>query len=152
MNVKMKNLFPSSKSRHTFCRVHRVYGMQNDRLDLTIILAEKNRKKMLCSQRYWQNKERKIFEKVQISLATEHFLPIFFSKNDPEIEPVVFHTINPMNFTKLEFQGPYGPLKNSSPCGGHARFSHTVSRFARKLTLEILDFVHRGTATHASFL
>ena len=41
MNVKMKNLFPSSKSRHTFCRVHRVYGMQNDRLDLTIIPAEK---------------------------------------------------------------------------------------------------------------
>ena len=100
MNVKMKNLFPSSKSCHTFCRVHRVYGMQNDRLDLTIILAEKNWKKMLCSQRYWQNKERKIFEKVQISLATEHFLPIFFSKNDREIEPVVLHTINPMNSTK----------------------------------------------------
>ena len=100
MNVKMKNLFPSSKSRHTFCRVHRVYGMQNDRLDLTIILAEKNWKKMLCSQRYWQNKERKIFEKVQISLATEHFLPIFFSKNDREIEPILLHTINPMNFTK----------------------------------------------------
>merc|ERR1712208_218278 len=55
---------------------------------------------MLCSQRYWQNKERKIFEKIQISLATEHFLPIFFSKNDREIEPVVLHTINPMNSTK----------------------------------------------------
>ena len=68
--------------------------------NLTIILAEKNRKKMLCSQRYWQNKDRKIFEKVQISLATEHFLPIFFSKNDREIEPVVLHTINPMNSTK----------------------------------------------------
>ena len=48
--------------------------MQNDRLNLTIILAEKNPTKMLCSQRYWQNKEREIFEKLQISLATEHFL------------------------------------------------------------------------------
>ena len=37
---------------------------------------------------------------MQISLATEHFLPIFFSKNDREIEPVVLHTINPMNSTK----------------------------------------------------
>ena len=40
MNVKMKNLFPSLKSRHTFFGFHRVYGMQNDRLDLTNILAE----------------------------------------------------------------------------------------------------------------
>ena len=74
--------------------------MQNDQLDLTIILAEKNRTKMLCSQRYWQNKERKIFEEMQITLATKHFLPIFFSKNHREIEPVILHTINPMNSTK----------------------------------------------------
>ena len=36
-------------------------------------------------------------------------------------------------------------FRNSSPCGGHARFAHMVSRFAQKLTLEILDFVHRHT-------
>ena len=40
----------------------------------------------------------------------------------------------------LEFQGPYGPLKNSSPCGGHAHYARMASRFARKATLEILDF------------
>ena len=100
MNVKMKNLFPSSKSRHTFCRVHRVYGMQNDRLDLTIILAEKNRKKMLCSQRYLHFFEDFSVFILPISLATKHFLPIFFSKNDHEIEPVVLHTIDHMNSTK----------------------------------------------------
>ena len=27
----------------------------------------------------------------------------------------------------LEFQGPYGPLRNSSPCGGLARFAHKIS-------------------------
>ena len=36
----MKTLFPSLKSRHTFFGFHRVYGMQNARLDLTNILAE----------------------------------------------------------------------------------------------------------------
>ena len=30
-----------------------------------------------------------------------------------------------------EFQGPYGPLKNSSPCGGHARSARKASRFAQ---------------------
>ena len=37
---------------------------------------------------------------LQISPATKHFLKIFFSKNDHEIEPVVLHTINSMNSTK----------------------------------------------------
>ena len=55
-------------------------------------------------------------------------------------------------FVILEFQGPSVPLRNSSPCGGLARFAHTVFRFARSLTLEILDFVHRDTERHASFL
>ena len=41
----MKHLFPSLKSCHTFFGFHRVYGMQNDRLDLTIILAEKEQTK-----------------------------------------------------------------------------------------------------------
>ena len=74
--------------------------MQNDRLDLTIILAEKNSKKMLCSQRYLRNKWRKMIKEVQISPNTVQFFDIFFSKNDREIEPVVLHTINPMNSTK----------------------------------------------------
>ena len=39
--------------------VHRVYGMQKDRLDLKIILFEKLLKTMLCSQRYLQKKWRK---------------------------------------------------------------------------------------------
>ena len=74
--------------------------MQNDRLDLTIILAEKNQNKKLCSQRYLHFfKDFSLFV-LPISLATKHFLPIFFSKNDCEIEPVVLHTINPMNSTK----------------------------------------------------
>ena len=38
-----------------------------------------------------------------------------------------------LTFNILEFQGPYGPLRNSSPCGGLARFAHKLSRFARKL-------------------
>ena len=74
--------------------------MQNDRLDLTIILAEKNWKKMLCSQRYLHFfKDFSLFV-LPISLSTEHFRLIFFNKNDREIEPVVLHTINPMNSTK----------------------------------------------------
>ena len=40
----------------------------------------------------------------------------------------------------LEFQGPYRPLKNSSPCGEHAHYTRITSRFAQKVTLEILDF------------
>ena len=74
--------------------------MQNDRHDLTIILAEKNRKKMLCSQRYLHFfKDFSLFV-LPISLTTEHFRRIFFSKNDCEIEPVGLHTINPMNSNK----------------------------------------------------
>ena len=38
-----------------------------------------------------------------------------------------------LKFGILEFQGPYGPPKNSSPCGELARFAHIPSRFARAL-------------------
>ena len=31
----------------------------------------------------------------------------------------------------LEFQGPYGPLRNSSPCRELARFAHNSSFFAK---------------------
>ena len=93
----MKNLW---KTCHPFCWVHRVYGMQNDRLDLTVILAEKNYKKMPCIQRFLHFFDHFSSLVLQISLDTRHFSTIFFSKNDREIEPVVLHTINPMNSTK----------------------------------------------------
>ena len=55
---------------------------------------------MLCSQRYLHFFKDFSFFDLPISLATNHILPIFFSKNDCEIEPVVLPTINPMNSTK----------------------------------------------------
>ena len=88
------------KTCHPFCWVHRVYGMQNDRLDLTVILVEKNCEKMHCIQRYLHFFVHFSSLVLQISRDTMHFLAIFFSKNDREIEPVVLHTINPMNSTK----------------------------------------------------
>ena len=39
-------------------------------------------------------------KEVQIFLATAHYFAIFSSKNDREIEPVVLHTINPLNSTQ----------------------------------------------------
>ena len=45
------------------------------------------------------------------------------------------YTTSMEEYLKLEFQGPY-----SSPCGGHARYARMASRFARKVTLENLDF------------
>ena len=39
---------------------------------------------------------------MQISLNIGLFSHFFFSKNDSEIEPVVLHTLNPMNSTKWE--------------------------------------------------
>ena len=74
--------------------------MQNDRLDLTVILAEKNCEKMPCIQRFLHFFDNFSSLVLQISLHTRHFFAIFFSKNDREIEPVVLHTINPMNSTK----------------------------------------------------
>ena len=74
--------------------------MQNDRLDLTVILVEKNCEKMHCIQRYLHFFVHFSSLVLQISRDTMHFLAIFFSKNDREIEPVVLHTINPMNSTK----------------------------------------------------
>ena len=88
------------KTCHPFCWVHRVYGMQNDRLDLTVILVEKNCEKMHCIQRFLHFFVHFSSLVLQISRDTMHFLAIFFSKNDREIEPVVLHTINPMNSTK----------------------------------------------------
>ena len=88
------------KTCHPFCWVHRVYGMQNDRLDLTVILAGKNCEKMPCIQRFLHFFDHFSSLVLQISLDTRHFFAIFFSKNDREIEPVVLHTINPMNSTK----------------------------------------------------
>ena len=99
----------------------------------SFLLKKIGRNSFVAIDRYWQNKDRKIFKKVQISLATEHFLPIFFSKNDREIEPVVLHTINPMNSTKcvttfswifdfslIDFSGKifeFFFLKWGMPCG-----------------------------------
>ena len=74
--------------------------MQNDRLDLTVILAEKNPEKMPCIQRFLHFFDHFSSLVLQISLDTRHFFAIFFSKDDREIEPVVLHTIKPMNSTK----------------------------------------------------
>ena len=43
-------------------------------------------------------------KEAQISMAIVHYFPIFFSKNDCEIEPVVLHTINCLNSTKKIFE------------------------------------------------
>ena len=51
---KMKNPL---KSRHPFCWVHRVYGIQNDRLDLRIKDFFSVLKKMNYSRRYKQKGE-----------------------------------------------------------------------------------------------
>ena len=55
---------------------------------------------MHCIQRYLHFFVHFSSLVLQISRDTMHFLAIFFSKNDREIEPVVLHTINPMNSTK----------------------------------------------------
>ena len=94
---KMKNPWQSC---HPFCWFHRVYGMQNDQVNLTVILAEKNCKIMHYSRRYLYIFDHFSSFILQISLPTKHYFAIFFSKNDREIEPVVLHTINPQNSTK----------------------------------------------------
>ena len=45
-------------------------------------------------------------------------------------------SVSVTEFRKLEFQRPYGPFRNSSPCWGHACFPHMVSYFTQNLTLE----------------
>ena len=55
---------------------------------------------MPCIQRFLHFFDHFSSLVLQISLHTRHFFAIFFSKNDREIEPVVLHTINPMNSTK----------------------------------------------------
>ena len=57
------------KSRHPLFRVHRVYGIQNDRLDLTINEFLTIWKTQHRSKRYLQICEMKKPEKLQISLA-----------------------------------------------------------------------------------
>ena len=59
---KMKNPW---KSRHQLFRVHRVYGIQNDRLDLTVNEFFTVWKTMLRSQRYSQKCKMKKHEKTQ---------------------------------------------------------------------------------------
>ena len=62
--------------------------MQNDRHNLTVILVEKNCEKMHCIQRYLHFFVHFSSLVLQISRDTMHFLAIFFSKNNREIEPV----------------------------------------------------------------
>ena len=79
---------------------HRVYGMLNDRLYLRTILAESIGKSMQSRQKYLQCFEFIWFIILQVYLAMLKGIPNFYSKNDCEIEPVILHTINPMNSTK----------------------------------------------------
>ena len=96
------------KSCHPFCWVHRVYGMQNDRLDLAVILAENNCKIMLCRKRSLQNRLRKMVKEVQISPAVVHYFAIFFSKNDRKM-PLGYKEIwnqEKINLEKRDNQKP----------------------------------------------
>ena len=74
--------------------------MQNDRLDLTVILAGKKFEKMPCIQRFLHFFDHFSSLVLQISLDTVYFDPIFFNKNDREIEPDILHTINQMSSKK----------------------------------------------------
>ena len=100
MNVKMKNLFPSLKSRHTFFGFHRVYGMQSDRLDLTNILAETVWKTVQRSKIYLQINMQNQIKEAHLSLSRVDRILRCFSKNDSEIKPIVLHTINPIKSKK----------------------------------------------------
>ena len=51
-------------------------------------------------------------------------------------------------FKELEFQGPYVPLRNSSPCGGLARFARKHSSFARKLLRDKLIYERFNLPEH----
>ena len=75
-------------------------------------------------------------------LKTGQFLPssrlnllIKLQKSD-YWEPKNHQSVSVTEFRKLEFQRPYGPFRNSSPCWGHACFPHMVSYFTQNLTLE----------------
>ena len=74
--------------------------MQNDRLDLTNILAETVWKTGQCSYIYLRIDMQNQIKEAQLSLFTVHRILRCFSKNDREIEPVVLHTINPMKSKK----------------------------------------------------
>ena len=65
------------KSCHPLFRVHRVLGIQNDRLDLTNNEFLTIWKTQHHSQRYLQNKWRKIIKEVQISLDTVYYFQSF---------------------------------------------------------------------------
>ena len=77
--------------------------MQNDQLNLTVILAEKNCKIMHYSRRYLYFFGHFSSFILKIWLPTKHYFAIFFSKNDCKIEQVVLHSINPQNSTKDRF-------------------------------------------------
>ena len=63
----------------------------NNRLDLAVILAEKNCKILLCRKRYLQKKMEK-YGKRSANISGY--------KNDREIDPVILHIKNPLNSTK----------------------------------------------------
>ena len=79
---------------------------------------------------YLQKDWRQILKKNIFILFDSHFCfwSIFSVLFRPikgvnlKLDPSSFHQSS--TFITLEFQGPYGPLKNSSPCGGLARFAH----------------------------
>ena len=63
------------KSRHLLFRVHRVYGIQNDRLDLTVNEFLTVSKTLHSSKRYSQKCKTKKFKELEISQATVHCFP-----------------------------------------------------------------------------
>ena len=93
----MKN---PKKCRHLLFWVHRVYGMQNERLDLTINEFFTVWKTMLLSQRYSQKCKMKKLKELEISLATKHHFPNCKKLVNREIETVVLMYINPINSKK----------------------------------------------------
>ena len=62
-----------SKGPDPFCWFHRVYGIQNDQLNLTVILAEKSCKIMHYSRRYLRLFDHFSSLILQISLPTKHY-------------------------------------------------------------------------------
>ena len=60
------------KSRHLLFGVHRVYGIQNDRLNLTVNEFLTVLKTLHSSKRYSQKCKRKKSKELEISQATVH--------------------------------------------------------------------------------
>ena len=74
--------------------------MQNDWLDLSVILAEKISKKCIVPRDICTSLIIFLHLFCKYLWIQCIFFAILFNKNDREIEPVVLHTINPMNSTK----------------------------------------------------